>query len=79
MLRERLEARRHPLDLCAQLLAVAAYLLRLDDDLSGFYAAIADDPDLAWAAADARRPDGTLDRPRWEAARDGFRSFVVED
>jgi protoporphyrinogen oxidase len=34
---------------------------------------------MGWAAADALRPDGTLDRPRWEAARDGFRTFVVED
>ncbi len=34
---------------------VAAHLLRLDDDLSGFYAAIAGDPDLAWAAAGAGR------------------------
>jgi N-glycosylase/DNA lyase len=30
-------------------------VLRLGQDLSGFYAAIADDPDLAWAAAGAGR------------------------
>jgi protoporphyrinogen oxidase len=34
---------------------------------------------MGWAAADALRPDGTLDGQRWRAARDGFRSFVVED
>ena len=34
---------------------------------------------MGWAAADALRPDGTLDVGRWRAARDGFRSFVVED
>ncbi|HYF27704.1 MAG TPA: hypothetical protein VD931_18325, partial [Baekduia sp.] len=36
-------------------LAAAAHLLRLDADLSGFYARIADDPDLAWAASGAGR------------------------
>ncbi|MGH9290884.1 MAG: protoporphyrinogen/coproporphyrinogen oxidase [Acidimicrobiales bacterium] len=34
---------------------------------------------MGWAAAEALRPDGTLDRAAWQAARDGFRSFVVED
>jgi len=34
---------------------------------------------MGWAAADALRPDGTLDAERWRARRDGFRSFVVED
>jgi protoporphyrinogen oxidase len=34
---------------------------------------------MGWAAADALRPDGTLDVGRWRAARDGFRRFVVED
>jgi protoporphyrinogen oxidase len=34
---------------------------------------------MGWAAAAALRPDGTLDRERWLAARDGFRGFVVED
>jgi protoporphyrinogen oxidase len=34
---------------------------------------------MGWAAADALRPDGTFDRAAWQAARDGFRSFVVED
>ncbi len=34
---------------------------------------------MGWAAADALRPDGTLDAERWRDARDGFRSFVVED
>ncbi|HZB24009.1 MAG TPA: hypothetical protein VE444_09200 [Gaiellaceae bacterium] len=32
-----------------------AHVFRLDDDLSPFYSAIADDPDLAWAAAGAGR------------------------
>jgi protoporphyrinogen oxidase len=34
---------------------------------------------MGWAAADALRPDGSLDGDRWRAARDGFRGFVVED
>ena len=34
---------------------------------------------MGWAAAGALGTDGTLDRRRWEAARDGFRCFVVED
>ena len=34
---------------------------------------------MGWAAADALRPDGTFDGVAWRAARDGFRSFVVED
>ena len=34
---------------------------------------------MGWAAADALGPDGRLDEARWLAARDGFRSFVVED
>ncbi|MGH6690662.1 MAG: FAD-dependent oxidoreductase, partial [Gammaproteobacteria bacterium] len=34
---------------------------------------------MGWAAADALRSDGTLDRAAWQAVRDGFRSFVVED
>ena len=34
---------------------------------------------MGWAAADALDADGTLDAARWRAARDGFRSFVVED
>ena len=39
----------------AAVLPTVAHLLRLDADLSGFYAALADDPDLAWAAAGAGR------------------------
>jgi N-glycosylase/DNA lyase len=31
------------------------HVLRLDEDLSGFYALLADDPDLAWAARGAGR------------------------
>jgi N-glycosylase/DNA lyase len=31
------------------------HVLRLDEDLSGFYAQLTDDPDLAWAAAGAGR------------------------
>ena len=34
---------------------VIRYMLRLDDDLSAFYARAADDPDLAWAAGGAGR------------------------
>jgi N-glycosylase/DNA lyase len=34
----------------AELLAITRHVLRLDDDLSGFYAQATDDPDLAWAA-----------------------------
>jgi N-glycosylase/DNA lyase len=36
-------------------LAAAAHLLRLDQDLSGFYASLADDPELAWAVSGAGR------------------------
>jgi N-glycosylase/DNA lyase len=39
----------------ADLLATLSYVLRLDEDLSPFYALAADDPDLAWAAAGAGR------------------------
>jgi N-glycosylase/DNA lyase len=35
--------------------AAVAHVLRLDEDLSPFYSAIADDPDLAWAAAGSGR------------------------
>jgi 3-methyladenine DNA glycosylase/8-oxoguanine DNA glycosylase len=34
----------------AELLAITRHVLRLDDDLSGFYAQAAEDPELAWAA-----------------------------
>jgi protoporphyrinogen oxidase len=34
---------------------------------------------MAWAAADALRPDGSIDRDAWAAARDGFSTHVVED
>jgi protoporphyrinogen oxidase len=34
---------------------------------------------MGWAAADALHPDGTFDHTAWQADRDGFRSFVVED
>jgi 3-methyladenine DNA glycosylase/8-oxoguanine DNA glycosylase len=39
----------------AAALAGASHVLRLDHDLSGFYTAVADDPDLAWAATGAGR------------------------
>jgi N-glycosylase/DNA lyase len=39
----------------ADLLATLAYVLRLDEDLSPFYAVAADDPDLAWATTGAGR------------------------
>jgi protoporphyrinogen oxidase len=34
---------------------------------------------MGWAAADALGADGSFHEPTWLAARDGFRSFVVED
>ena len=34
---------------------------------------------MGWAAAAALGPDGRFDDSAWRAARDGFRSFVVED
>jgi hypothetical protein len=34
---------------------------------------------MGWAAADALGPDGGFDADAWATARDGFRSFVVED
>jgi protoporphyrinogen oxidase len=34
---------------------------------------------MGWAAADALRADGTLEATAWHRARDGFRSYVVED
>jgi protoporphyrinogen oxidase len=34
---------------------------------------------MGWAAADALGSDGRFDADIWRAARDGFRSFVVED
>lgn len=34
---------------------------------------------MGWEAADALLPDGSLDTPRWHAARESFRSHVVED
>jgi protoporphyrinogen oxidase len=34
---------------------------------------------MGWAAADALGADGSFDTAAWAAARDGFRSFVVED
>ncbi len=40
---------------CDGLVALVRLVLALDDDLSPFYAAIATDPDLAWAAAGAGR------------------------
>ena len=39
----------------ASALAGAAHVLRLDQDLAGFYALVADDPDLAWVTAGAGR------------------------
>jgi 3-methyladenine DNA glycosylase/8-oxoguanine DNA glycosylase len=38
-----------------RLLAAVAHVLRLDEDLSPFYAQAADDPDLVWVAAGAGR------------------------
>jgi protoporphyrinogen oxidase len=34
---------------------------------------------MGWAVAEALGADGTFDHAAWQAARDGFRSFVVED
>lgn len=39
----------------AQVLAEVHHVLRLDEDLSGFYALVAADPDLSWATAGAGR------------------------
>jgi 3-methyladenine DNA glycosylase/8-oxoguanine DNA glycosylase len=39
----------------AELVAVVRHMLRLDEDLRGFYAVAATDPDLAWAAQGAGR------------------------
>jgi 3-methyladenine DNA glycosylase/8-oxoguanine DNA glycosylase len=41
--------------LADELLARVAHVLRLDEDLSGFYEGIQEDPDLSWAAAGAGR------------------------
>jgi 3-methyladenine DNA glycosylase/8-oxoguanine DNA glycosylase len=38
-----------------EILAATAHVLRLDEDLSDFYAVAADDPDLAWAVQGAGR------------------------
>jgi N-glycosylase/DNA lyase len=38
-----------------RLLALVRHVLRLDEDLSPFYARVRDDPDLAWAASGAGR------------------------
>lgn len=72
-------------DSAARLARVERWAARLDDLLTvgrqGLFAhdnthhALA----MAWAAADALRPDGSLDRQAWDAAREGFRGHVVED
>jgi 3-methyladenine DNA glycosylase/8-oxoguanine DNA glycosylase len=41
--------------LADELLARIAHVLRLDEDLSGFYERVQEDPDLSWAAAGAGR------------------------
>jgi N-glycosylase/DNA lyase len=41
--------------LADELLARVAHVLRLDEDLSGFYERVREDPDLSWAAAGAGR------------------------
>ena len=41
--------------LADQLLARVAHVLRLDEDLSGFYERVSEDPELSWAAAGAGR------------------------
>ena len=46
---------RDRVDLVADVEAGVRRVLRLDRDLSGFYAAVAGDPDLAWAASGAGR------------------------
>jgi 3-methyladenine DNA glycosylase/8-oxoguanine DNA glycosylase len=43
----------------AQIRSLAVRIFRLNDDLSPFYAMIADDPDLSWAAAGAGRMLGS--------------------
>jgi protoporphyrinogen oxidase len=34
---------------------------------------------MGWDAAEVVRPDGTVDRARWDAARESYRAHVVED
>jgi 3-methyladenine DNA glycosylase/8-oxoguanine DNA glycosylase len=47
---------RRPSDRQGQdILAATGHVLRLDEDLSGFYAVAADDPELAWATQGAGR------------------------
>jgi 3-methyladenine DNA glycosylase/8-oxoguanine DNA glycosylase len=50
-----LVGRRVPVRERELLLRTVRHMLRLDEDLSGFYARIADDPELAWAARGAGR------------------------
>src|SRR3954471_17320865 len=38
-----------------QILGIVSHILRLDEDLSGFYAMAIDDPELSWAAEGAGR------------------------
>jgi 3-methyladenine DNA glycosylase/8-oxoguanine DNA glycosylase len=52
----RLSARERALEVRGTgVLAVVRHMLRLEDDLSAFYAAVADDPELAWVTRGAGR------------------------
>jgi len=51
----RIRGRAPAPSVVADLLAALRHVLRLDEDLSEFYALVADDPDLAWAASGAGR------------------------
>jgi 3-methyladenine DNA glycosylase/8-oxoguanine DNA glycosylase len=49
-----LDRRSHPAQ-AERALAAVRHVLRLDADLSGFYALAAEDPDLAWTVSGAGR------------------------
>lgn len=51
----RIRGRAPAPSVVADLLAAVRHVLRLDEDLSPFYALVVEDPDLAWAAAGAGR------------------------
>ena len=53
--RLKVVGRRPAAKLAEQLVSKVRHVLALDEDLSGFYARIADDPELAWAASGAGR------------------------
>ena len=60
------EGRKLGLQAARDLTAAVRQILNLDEELSEFYALVADDPDLSWAAAGAGRMlrTPTVSRPR---------------